>query len=55
MVTNQLLQEGAAEITLLPTDEKWYGVTYAEDMPSLREALARMRDEGLYPEDLWAE
>jgi len=55
MVANQLLQDGRAEISVLPTDEKWYGVTYAEDMPALREALARMGAEGRYPDDLWME
>lgn len=52
MVANQLLQEGKAEIRVLPTDDKWYGMTYAEDMPVLCEALARMRAEGRYPETL---
>ena len=42
-VVNQVLQEGRAVINVLPTDEKWYGMTYTEDMPVLQEALARMR------------
>ena len=44
MVVNRVLQEGRAVINVLPTDEKWYGMTYAEDMPVLREALAKMGD-----------
>jgi hypothetical protein len=47
-VANRLLQDGAAEISVLPTNDRWYGVTYAEDMPALREALAQMRTEGKY-------
>ena len=54
-VANRLLQEGKSKIFVLPTEEKWYGVTYAKDMPALREAITRMRAEGKYPKDLWRE
>ena len=35
-------------VSVLETAEKWYGVTYREDMPSVREAMARFIDGGLY-------
>jgi hypothetical protein len=53
LVPSQLIAEGAAKVKVLPTKEKWYGVTYREDMPRVREAIARMKLEGLYPEHLW--
>ena len=53
LVPNQLVAERAATVRILPTGEKWYGVTYREDMPRVREAIARMKLEGLYPEHLW--
>ena len=30
------------------TDEKWYGITYREDTPSVREALKIMTEKGMY-------
>ena len=53
LVANELLREHRASFQVLPTAEKWYGVTYAADMPAVRAALAALRSEGLYPETLW--
>jgi len=53
-LANTLLQEKAATIEMLSTDEKWYGVTYSDDMPVVKAALAQMVAEGKYPEGLWS-
>ncbi len=53
LIPNLLLQEHKAAVTVLPTAEKWYGVTYAADMPKVQSALAAMREAGVYPEQLW--
>ncbi|NLO85441.1 MAG: NTP transferase domain-containing protein [Clostridiales bacterium] len=53
LIPNQLLQEKKATVQVLPTNEKWYGVTYADDMLKVRAALQRMRDDGIYPKELW--
>ncbi len=53
LVPNQLIAEGSAEIHVLPTNEKWYGVTYREDMPRVRAAIQDMKRLGLYPTELW--
>ena len=55
LVPNQLIAEGAASVRALPTGEKWYGVTYREDMPRVREAIRAMKRRGLYPPELWRE
>ena len=52
-VTNALISEGKAQVKVLHTDETWYGVTYREDLESVKEALARMHREGIYPEHLF--
>ena len=31
----------------------WYGVTYREDLASVKEAVTRMKVEGIYTEELW--
>ena len=49
---NSLLREGRATARVLPTPEKWYGVTYKEDMPDFRAALQEMKRQGVYPEHL---
>ena len=53
LIPNQLIAEGKGRVLVLPTQEKWYGVTYHEDMPMVRTAIQKMKDAGLYPADLW--
>ena len=38
---------------MLKSADKWYGVTYKEDKPVVVAAIQKMKDEGLYPENLW--
>ena len=52
-VVNECLAAGTDRVTLLHTDDVWHGVTYREDLPALQEALAQMRNEGIYPLSLW--
>ena len=54
-VVSQLLADGKARVRVLESADKWYGVTYKEDKPVVVNALKRMREEGLYPMDLWNE
>ena len=53
LIPNALINEGKASITILPTDERWYGVTYHEDKDSVVAALKSMRESGKYPLKLW--
>ncbi|GHU80879.1 nucleotidyltransferase [Clostridia bacterium] len=52
-IPNALIAEHKAEVRVLAAADKWYGVTYARDMPKVREAIARMKAEGKYPGHLW--
>ncbi len=52
-VVNELIQEGRARVRILPTDEKWLGVTYQQDKPRVKEAILAMVRSGDYPERLW--
>lgn len=52
-VVDQLIMEGKARVRVLSSKDKWYGVTYKEDKPIVVNALAQMRVNGIYPEDLW--
>ena len=53
-VVNQLLLEEKAEVKVLTSPDKWYGVTYKEDKPVVIAAIADKHESGLYPEPLWS-
>lgn len=48
-----MMRGGAADVKMLHTADKWYGMTYQQDRDSVRAAISRMTDEGRYPGPLW--
>lgn len=48
-----LIRGGAAEVAVLPTDARWYGVTYHSDRRTLVDAVAAMTGRGDYPSPLF--
>ena len=52
-VVGQLLKEEKASVKMLRTCDKWYGVTYAADKPTVIAALRDLTAQGLYPNGLW--
>lgn len=52
-VVADLLGERKASVRILPTDERWFGVTYRQDMLGVRQAIQDLIDRGVYPERLW--
>ena len=52
-VVNQLLEEDAIKLTVLRSDDQWYGVTYQEDKSMVQEAFQELTKEGVYPSPLW--
>lgn len=55
LVVSQLLAEGKAEVQILKSRDKWYGVTYKQDKPVVEAAIAEKTAAGLYPAELWKE
>ncbi len=53
-VVNNLIQEDIANVKVLHTPEKWFGVTYQEDKNLAIEKLSELVRQGVYPEKLWA-
>ena len=49
----QLIKEDKAEVKVLKSADRWYGVTYKEDKESVVAALQSMKDKGEYPPKLW--
>lgn len=52
-IVDELLKENKAEVTVLESPDRWYGVTYKEDKKMVTQALQAMKDSGLYPAILW--
>lgn len=53
LVVDNLLKAGKADVKVLETTEKWYGVTYKEDKEFVTNALRKKVIDGVYPEKLW--
>ena len=52
-VVNDQLVAGTATVRVLPCEETWYGVTYREDLDSVKAAIDGMKKKGIYEENLW--
>lgn len=52
-VVTRLLEEGKATVSVLTSQDKWYGVTYKEDKAVVMAAIQNMKDNGVYPEQVW--
>lgn len=52
-VVDNLISVDKARVKVLTSTERWYGVTYKEDKPVVKEAINNMIENGIYPENLW--
>lgn len=52
-VVDRLISENKAKVKVLPSKDRWYGVTYQEDKPLVKNAICRFIEQGVYPEKLW--
>lgn len=51
-VVSNLLAQDKATVSVLTSEDKWYGVTYKEDKPVVEQAIKDFKKVGLYPEKL---
>lgn len=51
----ELLAQGRISVKVLKTNDAWYGMTYKEDVPAVKESFARMLAEGVYQADLFSD
>ncbi len=49
----RLLGENKIKVRILEASDRWFGVTYKEDLPGVKEAFAEMKAAGKYPKELW--
>ena len=51
----QLLEQDKLSVKVLRTDDTWYGKTYKEDVPAVKESFREMLAKGVYREGLFAD
>lgn len=52
-VVQELIDQNRAEVTVLQTSAKWYGITYREDREGIVRYFDQLTKEKIYPEGLW--
>lgn len=55
VLIGRLLAEGKVSVKVLPTPDRWFGVTYAEDRASVMESIAGLLAAGVYRADLYSD
>ena len=51
----ELLHADKVSVKVLPTHDKWFGVTYAEDKQTVIDSFARLVADGVYKKDLFSD
>ena len=52
-VVTAMIEADIYQISVIPTNEEWIGVTYQEDKQKAMEQLKKLHDSGVYSEELW--
>lgn len=51
-IVDREIQRGTCSVQVLKTEEPWFGMTYREDVPKVRQAVLSLIREGKYPPSL---
>lgn len=49
----EMIDNGKGSVRVLSSGDKWFGMTYPEDKPTVMAALRKKIEDGYYPEKLW--
>ena len=52
-VVGEMVRAGNAEVAVLPTNDRWFGVTYKEDKPLFVASITKLIEEGEFPESVF--
>ena len=52
-VVGSLIADGKASVKVLHSHDRWFGVTYLEDKPTVVASIREKTESGLYPDNLW--
>ena len=48
-----MIKEGKADVKVLSSHDQWFGVTYKEDKPFVVDSIHKLKEQGIYPDELW--
>lgn len=51
----ELLEQGKMSVKVLKTNDTWYGMTYHEDVASVKDSFRKMQENGVYKADLFSD
>ena len=54
IVVDRLINGGKCRVRVIPTDSRWFGMTYERDVQAVKEEIAACVAGGEYPERLWS-
>lgn len=54
-VVSTMIKSEMANVKVVPTDEKWFGMTYYKDKTHVQQTLQQLTESGFYPKGLWQE
>jgi len=54
LIGENLVKSNTATFKVVPTSNKWFGVTYKEDKPFVQDSIDQLVKNGTYPEKLWS-
>ena len=53
LIADHLIKNNIATFKVIPTDAKWFGVTYKEDKEIVKDNISKLVADGVYPTKLW--
>lgn len=52
-VIESAIKQQKCNLKAVKSNEKWMGITYREDLLQVRKNIAKLKSQGIYPENLW--
>lgn len=52
-IVNQMLSSKKASVKVLESNSKWFGVTYSDDKEKAQKEINKLKENGVYPKNLW--
>ena len=53
VMVGDMLEDRTLEVDVLPSSDRWFGMTYRQDRETVAEELRQLHAQGVYPERLW--
>ena len=53
IMADAFIKQKGGTIKVIPTSSQWFGVTYKEDAPGVKQSIEKLIKAGEYPESLW--